>query len=569
MIAIEKYMKEKIFTLLLILSLFLSSFPIPTFGVETLPPVPVSDWATRTKEVGITIFGLTVPGITLDGVMIKIVKKLLEDMSDATVEYINNGFRGPDGSNSPAFAVDPEGFLLGVADRIGGQFLSDIGGDVLCSSFRAQLQASLRLKVQAATSRSSDSPRSSCTISGAAGNVQNFFNGDFSAGGWQSWFEISQVPENNPIGAFLKLEGELNSKIQSATGIEQEKLAWANGFLSFDECVEKEFDQDGEVCRATVTRTPGKVIETQLQKTLGTEIAQLELADEFDEIVSALIGQLAGKVFTSSGGLFTSGNTPWARNGLGGRNPAGRAVPQCYANVQTSYVSDNTKVTWTLTDLVSQNPTYAWFGGPNPEDNLVGSGLSTTTIYRTPGLKTAGVTITDTFLTNGATTTTTQIVNCQPPVDVKQYLPITGKCFAVVPGTYTGPNTGTRRAFFTHNFIRGGDGAIAPHGGSFAVRLEWRVELDPNGGSGTIDQYLWSDTAVYNPSAIPGAPALPFGYRDYQIRDNPERNDVGNVAMSVRVVDRDPSVPIQRISCDEVDLIPPACARTFSCASGQ
>jgi hypothetical protein len=79
-------------------------------------------------------------------------------------------------------------------------------------------------------------------------------------------------------------------------------MNWGQGLLSFQTCEEE--DPDSKAClKYSDIKTPGTVINEQLGRALGSGLTQLELADEFDEIVGALIGQLMEQVVTQVNGL--------------------------------------------------------------------------------------------------------------------------------------------------------------------------------------------------------------------------------------------------------------------------
>ena len=129
--------KNKIFVLFLIVVMISPVLPAKTeaqFGA-----VPVSEWALATKEVGLTVFGVTVPGLTLDLIVITIVKQLLQDVLDSTVDWINSGFEG-----NPAFVTDPEQFFTDIADGIAGEFIAGSDLNFLCSPFQSQIRLSLQ-----------------------------------------------------------------------------------------------------------------------------------------------------------------------------------------------------------------------------------------------------------------------------------------------------------------------------------------------------------------------------------------------------------------------------------------
>ena len=126
-------------------------------------------------------------------------------------------------------------------------------------------------------------------------NIDEFVAGDFSQGGWVGWFDL--VITNNPYRNFLVASSELDARIAAARAREVKLLEFGDGFLSFEQCITDQFGKQ----RCSIV-TPGKVIQEQLDHTLGTNLRQLELADEINEIIGALITQLVNKVFT--GGLL-------------------------------------------------------------------------------------------------------------------------------------------------------------------------------------------------------------------------------------------------------------------------
>ena len=114
---------------------------------------------------------------------------------------------------------------------------------------------------------------------------------------------MTQNDSNNPYGAYLEAQIELDARIAKALGIQSQQLNWNSGFLSWSEC-RKVHEGTGKCLERGPVQTPGKVIESQLEGVLGSGVRQLELADEFDELVSALFVQLLKQVVFGVKGLF-------------------------------------------------------------------------------------------------------------------------------------------------------------------------------------------------------------------------------------------------------------------------
>ena len=289
-------------------ALFLSlslSLPLQALAVDTLPPIPVSDSALRDKEVGITIFGFTVPGFSWDTLAIVITKKIIERVVDSTVKWINNGFEG-----NPAYVTDPRQYFSDLGDGIAGDFISASSSPInfLCSPFQVKVKLALLKSYN-------EAPAFQCTLTNTVANIEAFYD-DFSQGGWDGWFAMTQNNANNPYGAFLEAKVELDSRIAKKLGLENQKLDWGRGFLSYQDCTAHELagwnaQTNTPINGACVERggpikTPGSVIESQLEGVLGTGVRKLELADEFDELVGALLGQLLEKSIFSIKGLFSA-----------------------------------------------------------------------------------------------------------------------------------------------------------------------------------------------------------------------------------------------------------------------
>ncbi|MEK7227527.1 MAG: hypothetical protein AAB641_01385 [Patescibacteria group bacterium] len=270
---------------------------LPSYG--SLPTVPIRNPAFEAKETGIKIFGFNT-GMSWDGIAIAIAKKFIERMVDSTVKWINNGFEG-----NPGYVTDPKQYFSDIADGVAGDFIAGSDLNYLCSPFQTQVRLALLKSYN-------ELLPFQCTLTGVVKNIEGFYD-DFSQGGWDGWFAMTQNNVNNPYGAYLEAKIELDSRLAEKLGIESQKLDWGKGFLSWQDCIEWEIlpgpTQDGQPLKGQCLKrgpikTPGSIIESQLENTLGTGLRQLELADEFDELIGALLGQLLEKSVFSAKGLF-------------------------------------------------------------------------------------------------------------------------------------------------------------------------------------------------------------------------------------------------------------------------
>ncbi len=227
---------------------------------------------------------------TMDGIAYSAINLILHSMSQSIIQWINSGFQG-----SPSFVTDLNGFMLGIADKVAGEFIwgsKDL--NFLCSPFKLDIK--IALDIQYKKSRGYNSG-TQCTLSSVIKNVQGF--GDsLSINNWNQWFQVTTKPENNVYGSHLMAQLNLSDSIAKAAGVEQKQLDFGKGFLSKKTCDKVE---GREVCR---TVTPGTVIENQLNHSLGSPTRRIEVADEINEIIAALFGQLVKQAFAGVGGLL-------------------------------------------------------------------------------------------------------------------------------------------------------------------------------------------------------------------------------------------------------------------------
>ena len=280
------------------LGVFLFFTPTGMVHAQAGLVVPTLDGAnlivnTITSE---STFSLQLKENIFDGIALAVAKSAISSLTQSIVNWINSGFEG-----SPAFVTDLRQHLISLADAEAGKFIDGILGldGLLCSPFKVQVQASIRARYYSQTSSQGYIDNNRCTLTGIVGNVEQFIGGDFTQGGWDSFFKLAVEPNNNPYASYLQAEQELRVRIVNAQGEERDLLSWAGGFLSHQECLEK--DNQGNCTKKGPIKTPGSIIEDQLANTLGTGIRQLELADEFNEIVSALVGQLITQVVGGTG----------------------------------------------------------------------------------------------------------------------------------------------------------------------------------------------------------------------------------------------------------------------------
>jgi|GEM_PF-3089482 len=232
---------------------------------------------------------------------------LLRKLTAKTVNWINNGFKG-----NPGYLQNPQQFFLDVGDEVASDFLSQSGVNQLCTPFRPQVRLAL------VKNYVNDNQNYSCTLDILRNNYDAFTR-DFSEGGWQGWFEMTQNPRNNPLGAYIEANNNLTMQVASIRGQKQKELDLSGGFLNLKRCPRgAEYTLNGQpACEvAEETVTPGVMINDQLSRSLGATWDKLNAADEFNEIITALLTQIVEQVAGKASGLFGASERSAGTNGV-------------------------------------------------------------------------------------------------------------------------------------------------------------------------------------------------------------------------------------------------------------
>ncbi len=250
----------------------------------------------------------------LDGLAWSIAKQIVSSMIRSLINWVNSGFQG-----SPAFVQDLKQHLLGILDQAAGQFIQSLGGigEFICSPFRLDVQAALSINYARARSNMPSGPTEGmCTLSGIQSNIENFLSGTVES--MDQWLEVTSNPQNTPLGAYLEAEARMNVALRNAAGQEVELLNFNQGFLSRRICegVNGQPSQEGQNCRIT---TPGQVIADQLNRSLGAGQDALIEADEINELIGALLSQLANMALQGVNGLLgLGGNSSYTDSSIAG-----------------------------------------------------------------------------------------------------------------------------------------------------------------------------------------------------------------------------------------------------------
>jgi hypothetical protein len=439
---------KKIFGTMILICL-LSTINVSPF-VETKKAnatIPTIDWANiaQTTMTAIStglsrIYAhmISLKEYVLDNAAYYLARILIRQLTQSIVDWINSGFNG-----NPSFLEDPKDFLRAGADRTIGELIYDTDLRFLCKPFEINVRLALGLQY----SPFQDKVR--CRLSdvlvnseGAVTETYNkFMNGDFiGGGGWDTWLQVTTVPQNNQLGAMLIAQAELDARLDGEEKQKSEELSWGGGLLSQKQCEQITYNADGteksrisytgdarfpptqgqtsagdgiayssstynivssdtysrgglpgtpeykgsvkQVCKIV---TPGSLTQDLLQKAVGADLAQLQVADEINEIVGALGNYVVTKVMQSGKGLLgqkdrdrAADDAAW-RQGIADLTTQQKA--QMSSGVQSGATNDSSGINNILNSTYNADitPGYSGVGSVNDvatDANGVGVTLS-------------------------------------------------------------------------------------------------------------------------------------------------------------------------------------------------
>lgn len=322
---LTQYTSRAVATLALVCALLINAQPVyaqvPSPVVEVGPALVTQNLTL--VESGISAVknaAIVTKEYILNTLAWEVANLAIESITKSTVNWINSGFQG-----SPAFVTDLNENLSGVSDTVAARFFDELSSQrIKTSPFQDKVLDAVRLGYYLRTSPDSFYTRNPYTLDRVSANDAAFLKGDFSQGGWDAWFETVNNPNNNRYGAEMLANQALEDAVSSATGARLQELSWNRGFLQWcgDEisveadAAEAESLEQEDQCVGKQTRTPGSVISEQLNDALGSGMERLIVADDFNEIIGALLNQLAAQVLGGgSGGGLTGVSRPSSGGG--------------------------------------------------------------------------------------------------------------------------------------------------------------------------------------------------------------------------------------------------------------
>jgi len=268
-------------------------------------------------------------------------KKLIKQIIHDTTEWVKTGFNG-----EPAFMTKPDQFLYGAMDEYVGKILEkDDWANGVCSGNAEALKFAVNMHFNSLKQKMKDNEISipKCTLSKFSEN----FNSTYGTGlaPFENNILNSIIDSNNtPYGFYSTVSQDMENLIQKRNNQKIKDINRNGGFLSIERCKTKDGDtylagenkqcgeklieclknagndinkksecqKEAEECNNPIFTdkdceyvTPGKIVAEKVSKTLDMEDENLMLADEFDELLSALLTKLTESIFDSdSGGLL-------------------------------------------------------------------------------------------------------------------------------------------------------------------------------------------------------------------------------------------------------------------------
>ncbi|HRY30816.1 MAG TPA: hypothetical protein P5328_00250 [Candidatus Paceibacterota bacterium] len=232
--------------------------------------VPVREGLFRNKETG------RIGTPSTDGIANCIMNGLIEAILVDTTRWVQTGAHG-----SPLFLENPQQFFTDLADEEFGKAVNTLvfgttSGATLCEPFQ------ISIKLNLLSGQQMRKKEDVCTLSEITDNMEEFIEGDFEKGGWRGWFELSQI--NNPEIAEYEIERDAIAAAGAKANALKMELNWGNGFLG-------PRDEDGTL------KWPGKLLVEKISKISGIPEDKMAFADEFDELMTAVVDLLVTKAF--------------------------------------------------------------------------------------------------------------------------------------------------------------------------------------------------------------------------------------------------------------------------------
>ncbi len=242
---------------------------------------------------------------TLNGIAFCIGNALIDAMSASIVQWINNGFKNPDGTNGPAFLSNPDMFFKQIMNQEVGAFFQSMGpiGKIICNPF------DLKIRLALLNQYNGGMRQQQCSLDNIKQNWARFGqNGNYMS----DWFQLTQQDQNNAMGSYFIARDQMASNIKNSVDQKKTELDQGKGFLSLKKCVKysttvKDPNTGKAKCAEWQTTTPGAEVQASLDRAMGSKTHRIEIATNFNQIVSALVNQIIIQAMSGLSGGMNSG----------------------------------------------------------------------------------------------------------------------------------------------------------------------------------------------------------------------------------------------------------------------
>ncbi len=244
---------------------------------------------------------LTTKECIIDPLLWLLKNVIITMLTEQILAWIQGGFEG-----APVFLTDPTDFFREVGFTALNQLLFESGiAEFICSPFRADLQLAVFYDYN--FPKYAEGGSSSCRhdeiFAGSGGSFEILVEeGNLADSGGLPALLGMFDDRNNPLGSYYALQSEAAARVGGAMAAESQLLGFGDGFFSMRCDTDGDGNNDG-AC------TPGQYVVDQIEDWSGGMLAQLEVADEVSEIVTALLAALVHEILSDTEqGLLGVGN---------------------------------------------------------------------------------------------------------------------------------------------------------------------------------------------------------------------------------------------------------------------
>lgn len=229
-----------------------------------------------------------------DAVAFGVVKIFLNRLTLNLVEWIRTGYEG-----RPTFLTNKEAFFQDIRNQATGVFINEMGlNEVMCEPWKFGVTFGLTFQKPYLL-------KAKCTLKDAQANFKNMSQ-NFMAAGWQGFLDITVKQENNPYGAFMQAQSEIAVRVGKEQEKQKEDLGHGRGYFSITkkgECAEYDDDTNCVRYAPDKTVTPGSYIADSVSFLGMSSVRQAELADELNESLSVIAGEMIMQAINPNRGL--------------------------------------------------------------------------------------------------------------------------------------------------------------------------------------------------------------------------------------------------------------------------